>query len=209
MTNCHQLPGYNGDANKSSTVAEMGDRLATIDIGRKKGAAVPLFGGSCTPSNTMWPGSRSTSVPSGILIHSAVWSQHGPKIEGAVPLWGGELGPHLTQCRLRRRLPPISSGIFIRPAVWPQQTWGENLEVLILGGVAGCPFNTMWPGPRPTSTPSFILIHPTILATIHKCRRQDRHTERQTERQTDRQRSDSIGRTVLHTVPNKMDTIQI
>jgi len=106
MTNCHQLPGYNGDANKSSTVAEMGDRLATIDIGRKKGAAVPLFGGSCTPSNTMWPGSRSTSVPSGILIHSAVWSQHGPKIEGAVPLWGGELGPHLTQCRLRRRLPP-------------------------------------------------------------------------------------------------------
>jgi len=28
--------------NKSSAVAEMGDRLATIDIGRKVGAAVPL-----------------------------------------------------------------------------------------------------------------------------------------------------------------------
>jgi len=45
MTNCHQLPGYNGEANKSSPVAEMGDRLATIDIGRKKGDDVPLFGG--------------------------------------------------------------------------------------------------------------------------------------------------------------------
>ena len=28
--------------NKSSAVAEMGDRLATIDIGRKVGAALPL-----------------------------------------------------------------------------------------------------------------------------------------------------------------------
>ena len=48
---------------KSSVVAEMGDRLTTIDMGRKVGAAVPL------------------SV-------------------------GGELGPHLTQCRLGRGLPP-------------------------------------------------------------------------------------------------------
>jgi len=31
-----------------------------------------------------------------------------------------------------------------------------------LGGGAGSPSNTMWPGPRPTSTPSFILINPTI-----------------------------------------------
>ena len=29
--------------NKSSAVAEMGDRLATIDTGRKAEAAVPLF----------------------------------------------------------------------------------------------------------------------------------------------------------------------
>ena len=46
--------------NKSSVVAEMGDRLATTDMGRKL---------------------------------------------GAVPLWG-VLGPHVTQCRLSRRLPP-------------------------------------------------------------------------------------------------------
>jgi len=47
------------NVNKCST--EMGDRLATIDMGRKEGAAVPLS--------------------------------------------GGELGPHLTQCRLGRGLP--------------------------------------------------------------------------------------------------------
>jgi len=29
-------------------------------------------------------------------------------------------------------------------------------------GRAKSPCNTMWPGPRPTSTPSFILIHPAV-----------------------------------------------
>ena len=33
--------------------------------------------------------------------------------------------------------------------------------VPLLGG-AGSPSNTMWPGPRPTCMPSFILIHPTV-----------------------------------------------
>jgi len=46
---------------KSSAVAEMGDRLATVDIGRK--------------------------------------------VE-SVPIWRGGAGPHLTQCRLGRGLPP-------------------------------------------------------------------------------------------------------
>ena len=37
-------------SNKNSAVAEMGDRLATIYMGRKVGAAVPLFfGGSWLP----------------------------------------------------------------------------------------------------------------------------------------------------------------
>jgi len=30
------------------------------------------------------------------------------------------------------------------------------------GGGAGSPSNTMWPGPRPTCVPSFILFHPTV-----------------------------------------------
>jgi len=55
----------------------MGDRLATIDMGRKVGAAVPLSVGEAGyPSNTMWPGTRPTSVPGGILIHPTVWSQY-------------------------------------------------------------------------------------------------------------------------------------
>jgi len=35
--------------NKSSAVAKMGDRLATIDISRNVGAAVLLFGGGWVP----------------------------------------------------------------------------------------------------------------------------------------------------------------
>jgi len=62
--------------NKCSAVAQKGDRLATIDMGQKLGAVCvcPFWAGS--PSNTMWPGSRPTSVPSGILIHPTVWPQY-------------------------------------------------------------------------------------------------------------------------------------
>jgi len=55
--------GLYNSVNKSSAVAEMGDRLATIDIGQKVG---------------------------GLLC----------------PFRVGELGPHLTQRRLGRGLPP-------------------------------------------------------------------------------------------------------
>jgi len=78
---------------KYSVVAEMGDRLATTDMGRKegRGCCAPFGGGAGSPSKTMWPGPRSTFVPSGILIHPVVWTQqtyrHGPKLV-AVPLWG-------------------------------------------------------------------------------------------------------------------------
>jgi len=68
---------------KSSAVAEMGDRLATIDMGRNRQgqkvgvAAVPFFVGAAgSPSNIMSPGPRPTSLPSGILIHSAVLPQY-------------------------------------------------------------------------------------------------------------------------------------
>ena len=66
----------------------MGDRL-TIDMGQKEGAAVPLLGGARFPFNTMWPGPRCTSVPSGILIYLAIWPQQTwAENWGAVPLWG-------------------------------------------------------------------------------------------------------------------------
>jgi len=65
-------------SNKSSGVAEMGERLATIDMTRKVGGAAALLsvGGTGSPSNTMSPGPRPTTVPSDILIHPTVWSQY-------------------------------------------------------------------------------------------------------------------------------------
>jgi len=73
--------------NKSPAVAEIGDHLAKIDISQKEeGGAVPFSGGGGTwaPSNTMWPGLRSTTVPSGILIHLAT-TDMGRKL-GCMPL---------------------------------------------------------------------------------------------------------------------------
>jgi len=62
--------------NKSSAVAEMGDPGHNRHgPHRGGGAAVPLSRRAGTPSNTMWPGPRSTSVPSAVFIHPAVWPQ--------------------------------------------------------------------------------------------------------------------------------------
>ena len=73
---------------KCSAAAEMGDRLATIDMGRKFGSCAP-FRGAGSPCNTVWPGPRPTFVPSGILIHPAVLAttDMGRKL-GTVSLWG-------------------------------------------------------------------------------------------------------------------------
>jgi len=62
----------------SSAAAEIGDLLATIDMGQKVcvGGAVLLWGGGArAPSNTVLPGPRPTCIPSGIVIHPAVWPQ--------------------------------------------------------------------------------------------------------------------------------------
>jgi len=61
--------------NKCSAVAKMGDGLATIDMGRKVKEAVVPVSGELGTHLTMWPAPRPTPVPSGILIHPAVWPQ--------------------------------------------------------------------------------------------------------------------------------------
>ena len=72
----------------------------------KTGGCAP-FRGAATPSNTTSPRPRFTSAPSGILIHPAVRPQRTlAENEGLCPFRGGELGPHLTQCRVDRGLPP-------------------------------------------------------------------------------------------------------
>ena len=78
-----------------------------------------------------------------------------------------------------------ANGILIHPAVWPKwilaENWGGAPPPLWEG--AGSPSNTMWPGPRPTCTPSFILIHPFGHNTPTSQTGQTRRTG-QTDRQT-------------------------
>jgi len=69
-------------------VAEMGDHLATIDMGQKLGAVPLLVGRSWVPCNIMWRGPKPTFVPSGILIHPAVWPQ-----QLCAKNWGAGLCP--------------------------------------------------------------------------------------------------------------------
>jgi len=85
--------------------------VATIYMGRKeRGLLSPFRGdrGAGSPSNTMRHGPRPIFVPSGIFIHPALWLQQtwAENWGGASPLFGGELGPRLTQCRLGGGLPP-------------------------------------------------------------------------------------------------------
>jgi len=65
---------------------------------QKKGCKTVVV--SKSPSNTMSPGSRSTSLPSGILIYPAIWPQQTlAKNWVCAPFGEAELGLHLTQCR--------------------------------------------------------------------------------------------------------------
>ena len=66
-------------------------------MGRKEGSAVPLSGGAGSPYNTMWTGPSPTSVPSGILIHPAVWPQQTWAENGGCASLGRSWVPHLTQ----------------------------------------------------------------------------------------------------------------
>jgi len=89
---CSGCRGFKGILNKSSAVAEMGDCLATIDMGRKMtGLQCPFpCGGAGSPSNAMSPGLRPTAIRRGILIHPAVSPQQtwAENWAADVPLWG-------------------------------------------------------------------------------------------------------------------------
>jgi len=81
-------------------------------------------------------------------------NRYGPKIGGSL-FWGGELGPHLTQCRLGWGLPPYKMAT-------TDMGWKLGAPPRFGGEGAGSPSNTMWPGPRPMCVPNFIFIHPTV-----------------------------------------------
>jgi len=93
----------------------------------KIGGSAFLFGGAGagSPCNTISLGSRSTSIPSGILIHPAIWPQQiCAENWGLCPFGEGELGPHLTQCRQGRGLPTRQ----VSP--WSIQPFGHNTPTL-------------------------------------------------------------------------------
>jgi len=74
------------------------------------GCCAPLLGrGAGSPSNTMSPGPRPTSLLSGIFIHPLIQpfghNTHWPKTGSCAPLGEGQLGPHLKQCGQGRGLP--------------------------------------------------------------------------------------------------------
>jgi len=90
-------------------------------------------------------------------------NSHGPKIGGCAP-YGGKLDPHVAQCGLGPGLP------LYQVASWSIQSFGHNrhgpknwgLWSPFLGEGAGSTSNTILLGPRPTSLPTDILIHPAI-----------------------------------------------
>jgi len=87
------------------------------------------------------------------------------------------MGPHLTQCRLGRDLPPY------------QVTSSSNRKVGTVpfcGGAAGSPSNTMWSGPKPTSVLSFILIHLTVWPQYTNVTDRQTGQNRQDRQTTDR-----------------------
>jgi len=129
---------------------------------------MPLSRGAGSPSNTMSPGPRPTSAPSGIFIHPAVWPQQTWAENwagGCAPL-GGRSPSNTMWQGLRPTL--IPRAILIHAAVWPQV---HNRHGPKTGGGLLCPFlrgswvsscNTMWPGPRPTPVPSGTSIHAAV-----------------------------------------------
>ena len=81
----------------------------------------------------------------------------GRKFGGSAPFWGRERGPHLTQSRMGRGLPPYQVGSLSMQPFRRNRYRPKIGELRPFGGAgAGSPSNTMRPGPRPTGTPSFI-----------------------------------------------------
>ena len=121
----------------------MGDRGHNRHI-RKEEAAVSLSwreGRAGSPSNTMSLGLRPTSFGH---------NRHGPKIGGSPLLGEGELGSHLTQCRLGSGLPPY------QVASWSNQPFGHNRYGPKIGGCA------LWRSSDPPGHMSILLTNSRV-----------------------------------------------
>ena len=107
----------------------MGDRLATIHIGRKwRGCRAPFHWGAASPSNAMWPGwGLPPYEVSSWSIQPFGHNRHGPKIgAGLCTVFLGRDGSTSNTILLGPRPTSVPSGILIHPTVCLKQTWGEN-----------------------------------------------------------------------------------
>jgi len=159
-------------------------------MGRKLGEAVLFFGGRAgSPSKTISPGPRSTSLPSAILIHPAVWPQ-----QTWAENWGGKLCPYGGAGSPSNTMLPgprftsLPSAILIHLAVWAHRH-GTEIGGCTRFGEAWSPSNSVARAEAYLHV-KFHLDPHNRLATIHQRHRQTGH----------RQRSDSIGQTVLQTL---------
>jgi len=105
--------------NKCSVVAEMGDRLAAVDMGQKLGVVL-FWGGAGSASKAMSPGPRPPYQMASWSIQPFGHNRHGPKIGGYAPL-GGAGSPSNTIWPMPRPT-YIPRFIFIHLTVWPQYT---------------------------------------------------------------------------------------
>ena len=109
----------------------MGDRLATIDMGRKLGAVPPFWVGELGPHLTQCGLDRG--LPS-YQVASWYIQAFGHNTHGRRKVGGGccalfsvrGAGSPSNTMSLGPRPTSLPSGILIYPAVWPQQTWAEN-----------------------------------------------------------------------------------
>jgi len=151
-------------------------------MGPKIGGRCPLFGkGAGSTSNTKSPELRSTSIPSGILMHPAVCPQQkcAENLGAPPPFWEKGAGSPSNTKSPGPRPTSIPSGILIHAALWRQQIWAENWGLCPFGGGgAGSPFNTMCPEPYYLRA-KFHLDPSNRLATVH-CTDRTEPTHRQT-----------------------------
>jgi len=105
--------------------------LVIIEMSQKwGGGSTPFLGkGAGYPSNIKSPGPKSASIPSGILIHAAIWLQHiRAKNWGLCPPFGGGAGSPSNTMWPGPRPTCVPSFILIRPTVWPHYTLHRYTE---------------------------------------------------------------------------------
>jgi len=130
----------------------------------------PKRGGSPF-AGELGPRQIQCGVGRGLLLYQVASSsiqpfghnRHEPKTGGCAPLRGRNCDPRLTQRRLGR-FTSVPSGIFIHPAVWPQQTSAKNCVgcALYFWGELGPHRTQTRLGYEDYSIPSGILVHPAV-----------------------------------------------